>query len=74
MVPGPVWPERRCIGVVVWAQYRPERLRGGVVEVFGLFSNTILTSFGQTALDTPLARSLVSYEEVSGDVLQEARG
>lgn len=59
----PVRPVLRCVGVVIWAQNRPQGFWRRIMKVLGLLADSILAMIRQPTFYTPLARSFITYTE-----------
>lgn len=58
-----VWSCRCRVGVIVGTENGSKGFWGRIMKVFCLLANTVLARIGQSALNAPLARSLISCEE-----------
>ena len=56
----PIRPVLGCVGVVIWAQNRPQGFWRSIVKILGLLADSILTMVREPTFYTPLARPLIT--------------
>lgn len=59
----PVWPVLRCVGVVIWAQNRPQGFWRRIVKILCLLADSILAVVREPAFYTPLTGPFIAYTE-----------
>lgn len=60
----PVRPVLRCVGIVIWAQNRPQGFWRSIMKILGLLADSILAVVRQPTFYTPLARPLITCIQV----------